>query len=130
MYSGPNNTFQRISDQQVFSITQTPDALRQLRYRRLLFLLRLLKAAPDALLHVLDASPLQSGSYASTIIEDLEWLGQHSFRISEMQAPPDSLYEWLLSVPHPHENLWYVMPTSMTFVWFWTMPHTTVCYMT
>ena len=72
-----------------------PDAYRQLRYRRLLFLPRLLRTAPDALLRVMDASVEQSGSFAFTILSDLQWLGQHSVQIINMEAPPSSLHQWL-----------------------------------
>ena len=74
MYAGANGKFRRISDKLIFSITSMPDAYRQLRYRRLLFLPRLLKTAPDTLLSVLDAIPNQEGSFAHTIMDDLQCL--------------------------------------------------------
>ena len=95
MYAGTNGKFRRISDRQVFSITSMPDAYRQLRYRRLLFLPRLLKAAPDSLLAILDATTHQPGSFAFTVMHDLQWLGQHSSAIVSMETPPTTLYQWL-----------------------------------
>jgi hypothetical protein len=87
--------YRRISDKQIFSLTSMPDAYRQLRYRRLLFLPRLLKSATDSLLFVLDASVQHPGSFAHTIMDDLQWLGLSSQHISTMQAPPASLHQWL-----------------------------------
>ena len=72
-----------------------PDAYQQLRWRRLVFLPRLLRSAPDSLLHVLDASVAQTMSFADTIRADLEWMGQHCYRVSVMESPPGDLYQWL-----------------------------------
>ena len=95
MYLGEGDKFRRLPNQQILSITGKPDAYRQLRYRRLLFLPRLLKSAPDALLRVLDATVEQSGSYAFTILHDLQWLGQHCVHLVNMESPPNSLHQWL-----------------------------------
>ena len=78
MYIGSGGKFRRLSDKHIFAITSMPDAYRQLRYRRLLFLPRLLRAATDSLLRVLDASLNQEGSFACTILGDLQWMGGHS----------------------------------------------------
>ena len=62
MFLGISGKFRKLSDKHVFSTTNMPDAYRQLRYRRLLFLPRLIKSATDSLLKVLDASVSHHGS--------------------------------------------------------------------
>ena len=77
------------------SIIQMPDASEQLRFRRFLFLPRLLRAAPDSLLRVFDASYHQDGYFACTIKDDLVWLGKRVMRLADTESPPAILYQWL-----------------------------------
>ena len=90
-----NGKHRRLSDKHVLALTNMPDAYRQLRYRRLLFLPRLLRSATDSLLSVLDASVLHAGSFAHTITDDLQWLGSASHHIVSMESPPVTLFQWL-----------------------------------
>ena len=130
LYLESGGKYRRLSDKHIFAITNMPDAYRQLRYRRLLFLPSLLRAAPASLLRVLDTSINQEGSFAYTILSDPQWMGEHSYKITEMEAPPATHHQWLNSCAPPFGSHCFAMRITMIIGSILMTYHIHACYMT